>query len=137
MARRLAPSEPSSDGKTQRGRPGPGPAQNALPAAPNRAKIESVRGSVELERNTHWRMAVWALRVGYGGLAIALLGVLALSLGATPWVLAAGVFVWLAAAATTLTGVFRARSELPQPRPGYWALRLALIYDTVHARGSS
>jgi hypothetical protein len=87
-----------------------------------------------LRENGHWRMAVWALRVGFGGLAVAVAGLIVLSAGSTPWVLAAGVIVWLAAAATTLAGFFAARHELAEPRPGYWSMRLMLISDTVHSR---
>ena len=60
-----------------------------------------------------------------------------MSLGATPWVLAVGVVIWLAAAAGTLTGLFWSRHELPEPRPGYWSMRFMLIHDTVHARSSA
>ncbi len=91
----------------------------------------------ELQHNRHWRMAVWALRVGYLGLAVAVAGLIVLSLGKTPWVLAVGLIVWLAAAAVTLTGVFWSRHELSDPRPGYWPLRFMLIHDTVHARSSA
>jgi O-antigen/teichoic acid export membrane protein len=90
----------------------------------------------ELQRNGNWRMAVWALRVGGLGLAVALVGVIVMSAGGTPWILAAGVFIWLAAAAVTLTGFFRARHDLPEPRPGFWSTRFMLIHDTVHARPS-
>jgi len=83
-----------------------------------------------------WRMAVWALRVGYAGLAVAVAGLIVLSLGSTPWVLAVGVIIWLASAAVTLAGFFRSRHELPEPRPGYWSMRLMLIHDTVSARPS-
>ena len=88
----------------------------------------------ELQHNRHWRMAVWALRVGYLALAVGIAGLIALLLGSTPWVLAVGAIGWLAAAAVTLTGVFQARHELPEPRPGLWPLRLMLIHDTVHVR---
>ena len=88
----------------------------------------------ELQQNGHWRMAVWALRVGFAGLAVVIVGVIVLSSGSTPWILAAGMFIWLVCAAVTLTGVFRARYELPEPRPGWWSLRWMLIHDTVHAR---
>ncbi|HEY6471378.1 MAG TPA: hypothetical protein VIY26_00710 [Acidimicrobiales bacterium] len=88
----------------------------------------------ELQHNRHWRMAVWSLRVGFVGLAVALVGVIVLSSGSTPWLLAAGVIVWLVCAAVTLTGVFRARSELSEPRPGLWPMRFMLLHDTVHAR---
>ena len=86
----------------------------------------------ELQRDRHWRMAVWALRAGYVALAVALVGVVVMVSGSTPWVLAAGVIAWLAAAAVTLTGFFMARHDLPEPRPGYWSMRLMLIRDTVH-----
>jgi hypothetical protein len=88
----------------------------------------------ELQRLGHWRMAVWALRVGSAGLAVVIVGVIVLSAGSTPWVLALGAVIWLAAAAVTLTGVVRARGQLPEPRPGWWSLRFMLIHDTVHAR---
>jgi hypothetical protein len=44
--------------------------------------------------------------------------------------------MWIAAA-VTLTGVFSARHELPEPRPGLWSLRFMLIHDTVRARTSA
>jgi hypothetical protein len=90
-----------------------------------------------LQHNGPWRMAVWALRVGYLALVIVIAGVIVLQSGSTPWVLAAGVIGWLVAAAVTVTGVFRARSELPEPRPGLWAMRFMLLRDTVHARPSA
>ncbi len=91
----------------------------------------------ELQVNGHWRMAVWSLRVGFVVLAIALSGLLVLWSGSTPWVLAAGVIGWLAAAAVTLTGFLWARHQLPEPRPGLWSMRLMLIRDSVHARPSA
>jgi hypothetical protein len=91
----------------------------------------------ELQYNGHWRMAVWALRVGFVGLVVGIAGVIVLSLGSTRWVLAVGVIIWLAAAVVTLTEVFWSRHELPEPRPGYWSMRFMLINDTVHARSSS
>ena len=91
----------------------------------------------ELQDSEHWRMAVWALRVGYLGLGIALAGIIVMSLGSTPWVLAVGVFIWLAAEAVTLAGVLRSRQELPEPRPGLWSVRIMLIHDTVHTHSSA
>jgi hypothetical protein len=87
----------------------------------------------ELQRNRHWRLAVWALRVGYAALAVGIAGLIVLLSGSTPWVLAVGALMWIAAAAVTLTGFFIARRELPEPRPGWWAMRFMLIHDTVHA----
>lgn len=66
----------------------------------------------ELQDNRHWRMAVWSLRVGYVGLAVAIAGIIVMSSGSTEWVLAVGVIIWLATAAVTLTGFFWSRREL-------------------------
>ena len=86
----------------------------------------------DLQHNRHWRMAVWALRVGYVGLAAAVAGLLALAFGSTSWVLAGGVIIWLATVPVTLTGFLWARHELPEPRPRLWSMRLMLIHDSVH-----
>ena len=91
----------------------------------------------ELQDNRHWRMAVWALRAGYVGLAVAIAGLIVMSLGSTLWVLAIGVIIWLATAGVTLAGFFWARSQLPVPRPGFWSMRFMLIHDTVHAQSSA
>ena len=64
-------------------------------------------------------------------------GLIVMSLGSTPWVLAVGVIIWLAAAAVTLAGFLWARHELPEPRAGYWWMRMMIIHDTVHARLSA
>jgi hypothetical protein len=74
----------------------------------------------QLQRNGHLRMAVWALRVGFLALAVAI----------------AGIIGWLAAAAITVTGVVKAQKELAEPRPGFWPLRFMLLHDTFHARSS-
>ena len=89
----------------------------------------------ELRHNAHWRMAVWALRVGYVGLAVAVAGLIVRS--STPWVLAVGVIIWLTAATVTLTGVFWGRHDLPEPRPGLWPLRFMLIRDTMRPLSST
>ena len=72
--------------------------------------------------------------MGYIGLAVAIAGLIVMSLGPSPWVLAVGVITWLAAAAVTLAGFSLSRHELAEPRPGYWAMRFMHIHDTVHAR---
>jgi hypothetical protein len=86
----------------------------------------------ELQGYGLWRMAVWALRAGYFGLAVALAGLIALAFGSTPWVLAIGVIIWLATVPVTLTGLLLARHELRDPRPRLWSMRLLLIHDSVH-----
>ena len=74
--------------------------------------------------------------MGYVGLAVGIAGLIVMSSGSTPWILAIGVIIWLASAAVTLTGFFLSRQELPEPRPGYWSMRFMLIHDTVSARSS-
>ncbi len=106
------------------------------PGRRNRGTMPGMDEPGELRHNGHWRTAVWALRVGYVGLAVAIAGLIVNSLGSTPWVLAAGVFIWVAATAATLAGFFGSRHELPEPRPGLWAMRLMLIRDTLHAQSS-
>ena len=91
----------------------------------------------QLQHIGHWRMAVWALRVGGLGLAVALVGLIVLGSGSTPWVLAFGVIIWLACAFVTVTGVVLARHVLPEPRPGYWPMRFMIIHDAVHTRSSA
>jgi hypothetical protein len=81
-------------------------------------------------------MAVWALRLGFVGLAVAIAGLIVISLGFTPWILAVGVIIWFATAAVTLTGFLWSRHELPEPRPGFWSMRFMLIHDTVRAQSS-
>jgi hypothetical protein len=91
----------------------------------------------ELQRNRYWRIAIWSLRVGYIGLAIALVGLIVTFSGSTSWVLAVGVITWLGTVAVTLTGFVRARHELPEPRPTLWSMRLMLIHDSTHALASA
>jgi len=94
--------------------------------------IPRMEKRAELQHNGHWRTAVWALRVGYLGLAIAVAGLIALAFGSTSWVLAGGVIIWLATVPVTLAGFLWARHELPEPRPRLWSMRLMLIHDSVH-----
>jgi hypothetical protein len=70
-------------------------------------------------------------------LAVAIAGLILMSFGSTPWLLAPGAIIWVAAAAVTLAGFLWSRHELPEPRPGYWPMRFMLIHDTVHARSSA
>jgi hypothetical protein len=91
----------------------------------------------ELWANRHWRNAVWALRAAFVGLGVGLSGLVAMLSGFTPWVLAAGVIVWLVVGTFTSVEFFRARGQLPEPRPGYWSMRFQLIHDTFHVRSSS
>ena len=91
----------------------------------------------DLNVNGYWRMAGWALRVGYVGLAVAFVGLIVMSLGSTAWLLAVGVVVWLTAAVVLAAGFLRSLHQLPEPRSGFWSMRFKLIHDTVHARPSA
>lgn len=87
--------------------------------------------SAELQQNAHWKMAVWALRVGLVGIATIVVGIIVLSSGGTPWVLAAGVIFWLACAILIATGFVLTLHDLPEPRPGFWSMRSMFIHDAV------
>lgn len=89
---------------------------------------------LELQRNSHWRMAVWSLRVGYVGLVVGGAGLIVTLAGGTPWILAVGMIIWLATVPVTLTGFLRARRELPEPRPTLWSMRVSLIHDSTHVQ---
>jgi hypothetical protein len=105
--------------------------------SPGSSTMPRVDEPPELQRNGHWRMAVWSLRVGYLALVVAIAGLIVIFSGSTPWVLAVGVISWLATVAVTLTGFLWSRHELPQSRPQLWSMRLMLIHDTVHALPSA
>jgi Na+-translocating ferredoxin:NAD+ oxidoreductase RnfD subunit len=91
----------------------------------------------ELRDNRNWRRAVWALRIGYVGLAVVLAGLILLWSGATAWVLAVGVLTWLSCAAVLGSSFLVARSQIHDSRPGFWSMRFMLIRDSVHHRSSA
>ena len=74
--------------------------------------IKDVDEPSELRDNQNWRRAVWALRVGYGGLVIVVAGLILLATGSTPWVLAIGVVTGRRARPSWLV-VFVARLQVP------------------------
>jgi hypothetical protein len=90
--------------------------------------------TITLQRNGHWRMAVWALRVGFVAIATIAVGLIVLSFGGTPWVLAAGVIFWLACAVVIATGFLLTLHDLSTPRPGFWSMRWTIIHDAVGLR---
>ena len=85
----------------------------------------------ELHENPHWRIGVWALRIGCVGLLIAIVGLALLS---TPVVLAIGVLIWLASAIVMASEFLLARRDLKGHRPGFWPMRKSLIHDTFTAK---
>lgn len=94
--------------------------------------------SPQLRGNRHWRTAVVALRVGYAALAVVAIGLVLVATGSTPWVLAIGMAIWLVAAIITALELMRGRYDLPEPRPGFWAIRLMLLREstTFHPGGT-
>ena len=77
---------------------------------------------------------MWALRVGLLAIATIAVGIVVLSFGGTPWVLAAGVISWLGCAVVIATGFLLTLHDLPEPRPGFWSMRWLIIRDAVGLR---
>jgi hypothetical protein len=86
----------------------------------------------DLQHSRPWRTAVWSLRVGYVGLVVVAVGLIAVAFGSTPWILGGGMIVWLATVPLTLIGFLSARHALAEPRPSLWSMRLGLLHDSVH-----
>jgi len=102
-----------------------------LPAAWFPSTVLGMGKPIELRRNGHWKMAVWALRVGLLAIATIVVGIIVLSSGGTPWVLATGVVFWLAGAVVIATGFLLTLHDLPEPRPGFWSMRWMIIHDAI------
>ena len=86
---------------------------------------------------SHWRVSVWALRVGYVALAVAGVGLVLLAMGETPWVLTIGVIAWLVCAVTLAAGFLWTLNCLEDPRPGFWEMRVRLLSDSVHPKSQA
>ena len=102
-----------------------------MPAARVPSTVIGMDEPNELRHNGHWKMAVWALRVGFLAIATIVVGIIVLSSGGTPWVLATGVIFWLACAVAIATGFLLTLHDLPEPRPGFWSMRWMIIHDAV------
>ena len=90
-----------------------------------------------LQHVTLWRSAVWTLRVAYVALVVVIVGIVVNVSGGTSAVHAVGVVLWLVTAVTTAVCFMRARAQLPEPRPGFVAIRSMLLHDSVHRRPSA
>jgi hypothetical protein len=86
---------------------------------------------IAMQKNGHWKMAVWALRMGLLAITTIVVGLIVLSSGGTPWVLAVGVMCWLACAVLIGTGFLLTLRDLPEPRPGFWSMRWMIVHDAV------
>lgn len=91
---------------------------------------------VVLRDDRRWRAAVWALRVGFLGLALVIVGVIVHRTSSATGlsILIAGVVVYLVSSAVTLSRVFAALRSLPQPRPSFMTIRLDLFRDVFRRR---
>jgi hypothetical protein len=105
-----------------------------LPAAWFPSTVLGMDEPIELQGNRHWKMAVWALRVGLFAIATIVMGIIVLASGSTPWVLAIGVIFWLVCALVIGTGFLLTLHDLPKPRPGFWSMRWMIIHDAVGLR---
>jgi hypothetical protein len=90
-----------------------------------------------LQNVTLWRIAVWTLRAAYVALVVVIVGIVVNASGGTSVVLALGVVLWLVTAITAAVCFMRARAQLPEPRPGFVAIRSMLLHDSVHRRSSA
>lgn len=90
-----------------------------------------------LQHVTLWRTAVWTLRVAYVALVAVIVGIVANASGGTSALLAVGVVLWLVTAVTTAVCFMRAQAKLPEPRPGFVAIRSMLLHDSVHRMPSA
>jgi len=106
---------------------GPGPLDERQARSPH---IESLR------RSTHWRLAVWGLRVIGSGLAVVITGLVVLlwSTATGKAILAAGIGIYLVGLVFTLVEVRRVYGDVPPPRPSHSRVQKALLHDALGAR---
>lgn len=92
-----------------------------------------------LRNSSHWRLAVWGLRVMGPGLAVVVVGLVTLlwSTGAGQAILAVGMGIYLVGVVITVVGIILVYREFPPPRPNFIWLRWSLLHDAVHARSAS
>jgi len=105
-----------------------------LPPAWALSSIGGMDEPAELQGNGHWKMAVWALRVGVLAIATIVVGIVVQVFGGTPWVLAVGVVSWLVCAVVIATGFLLTLHDLPETRPGFWSMRWMIIHDALGLR---
>ena len=90
-----------------------------------------------LRRSTHWRLAVWGVRVMGPGLAVVIAGLVTLlwSTATGKVILAVGIGIYLVGLVFSFVEVHRAYADVqPPPRPNYARVRQALWHDVLHAR---
>jgi len=95
--------------------------------------------ATDVRDSSHWRLAVWGLRVIGSGLAVVVAGLVALlwSTGTGQAILAVGMGIYLVGVMITVVGIIVVYGEVPPPRPNFIQLRWSLIHDAVHARSAN
>jgi len=97
-----------------------------------RPTISIVTDHTQLTDSHHWKSAIWALRCGYVEMLIVVTGLVLTLTNVTPWVLAGGLIAWLLTAVVLALEFLVARHEQPDPRLGFWQMRITLLSDSVH-----
>ena len=89
-----------------------------------------------LRNSAPWRLAVWGLRVMGPGLAVVVIGLVALlwSRGTGKAILAVGIGIYLVGLVFTLLEVRRVYGDVPPPRPSHSRVQRALLHDALGAR---
>jgi hypothetical protein len=95
--------------------------------------------ATDLRNSSHWRLAVWGLRVMGPGLAVVAAGLITLlvSTVAGQAILVVGMCVYLIGVVITVTGIILVYHEVPPPRPIIIWLRWSLLHDAPQAGRSA
>jgi hypothetical protein len=91
---------------------------------------------VNLRRSSHWRPAVWGVRVMGPGLALVIACHVTLlwSTATGKAILALGIGIYLVGLVFSLVEVRRAYGDVQPPRPNYARVQQTLLHDALHAR---
>ena len=89
-----------------------------------------------LRHSTHWRPAVWGVRVMGPGLAVVIAGLVTLvwSTATGKAILAVGIGIYLVGLVLTLVEVRRVYGDVQPPRPDHARVQQTLLHDALHAR---
>ncbi len=101
--------------------------------------IDGMDEATNLRKSSHWRLAVWGLRVIGPGLVVVVAGVVALlwSKGTGQAILAVGMGIYLVGVMITVVGIILVYRDASPPRPNFIQLRWSLLHDAVHTRSAS
>ena len=94
---------------------------------------------VGLRHSSHWRPAVWGVRIMGTGVAVVIAGIITLawSTAATKTILAVGAGIYLIGLGFTLVEARWAYDEVQPPRPNHAWVQRTLLHDALHRSGPS